>query len=187
MEFRDFSSPSTLPSPVAGEDYISIPYPDGATEIQGVDILNGSGDRWATLDRVSFAVRRDLVRGIGYPFGYWSILKEPIENGASTPTDGAIAIFPRELTGTYKIWYTKPWVPISSSNTTFLWVTQPDWVKWVVNDCVIQICERDNNKKNTLQTAMALKGEAQMAIKMAAQRLQRSGPVIPRRSDGWSL
>lgn len=185
-EFRKSSTATNLPALVAGEEFISIPTPDDALEIQGVDVFYGGC--WCPLDAVSFAVRRDLPRAPAEG-GQWALLSAPLENAASTPAAGAIAIFPSNLTGQYKIWYTRSWIPVDIvTNPTFLWVTRPDWITWVVNDCVIQILQRDNSDKSgILNLAVMRKAEAEKKIISQSSRVRRAGPIIPRRSDGWSL
>lgn len=180
VEFQEETS-GALPGATAGEEYQIVAYPDGAYEIRGVDLLTGS--QWNTMIVTSWGNRRDVVR---HPdgYGYWSIKKLPRENGASAPTAGEIAIFPPGLSGTYKIWWVKPWTPITSANGTYLVILYPDWLTWIVQSMVMTIVKRDNNKKAIYAAAQNEKDAAERRIRVAANQFMRTGPRVPRRADG---
>jgi len=183
--FQDETASAALPGQTTGEEYQLVDYPDGAYEIMGVDVQHGA--RWNTLDQISWASRRDVVR-YQATFGQWAVKKLPRENGASAFTAGKIAIFPPTLTGNYKIWYIVPWIPIALADiATHPVILYPDWSEWLIQSMVMDVIQRDNNKKDNYQIAKSKRDEAADRIKASARMIQRSGPRIPRRIDGIEL
>jgi hypothetical protein len=191
--FLDETSAAVIPGAIAPEDYIVVPYPTVAStqapvEVHGVDVLGSDG--WDTLDPVDFALRR-VVGGRGAPNalecnpGSWAVKKLPTENGTGV-TAGEIALFPQFLAGSYKIMYLKPWIPIASGSQSNVVIGYPDWFTWAIATMVMTIVgQRDNNKKGTYGTSEAKMLRAEARIKEQARRVQRAGPVVVRRKDGW--
>lgn len=184
MQYLDESAPAVLGAPPAGETFLTVPYPDGAYEVHGVDVLMGSD--WVDLDPISFQNRRLVTnRTCRDRVGYWAIKKMPRENGASIDA-GEIAIFPSSLGGSYKVWYLKPWIPISQANKDiYKIIVFPDWLDWITNHMTMVVCgKRDKNKKDIFLTAKDMKMAAESKIRAAARRIQRQGPKVPMRRDG---
>lgn len=180
---------ATLPARTANEDYIVVPYPATALEIRSVDVQDFVSSvyegSWIALDPISFALNRDVSRGSGTRRGQWAVKKLPKENGASALTAGEIAVFPPELTGQYKIWFIERWVQITSAQPTFLIELAPDELEWVSLYIGSRINRRDNDKKRNQPDFIGRMGDLERRIREGAQRIQRSGPKIPRRVNGW--
>lgn len=177
----------SVPAAVATEDFSVVTWPAAASEVHGVDVFTSGSFGWQSLDPIQWGSRREVKIQPDGP-GWWSVKKLPKENGAGTPVDGEIALFPNTIVGLpYKMYYLPHWVPIAVANTTFLIIGYPDWFQWAINTMVMTITKRDNNKKDTFAAAKLMKDEAELRIKGAAKRVQRQGKIIPRRRDGMDL
>jgi hypothetical protein len=181
--FRTSTSPDALPDRLAGEDYIGVTYPPGASDIVGIDVLIGGS--WYELTRASFAQRR-IFPGANRPEspGEWSVIFMEEPAGGSSTNDGLIAIWPATLTGTFTIHYVPTWVEITDTADSFL--IQPDWLEWMLCKAALPILQRDNNKKNTVEMVMARLNRAELKIINHARRHKR-GIVVARRRDGMEL
>lgn len=180
-EFLAETSAAAIPAATSGEDYIVVTWPIGASEIHGVDVKVSTC--WETLSPIRFPLRR-VVSQSGEPS--WAVKKLPKEN-TTTVTDGEIALFPPRMSGLYKIWYLEHWTPIATANQTYVVVGYPDWFTWVILSMSEVVAGRDNNKKGMLLEWSRLKREAEERIMAAARRVQRAGPIVPRRRDGIEL
>lgn len=184
--FRVSTTPAALPARTAGEDYITIAWPTAASEIVAVDFRNGNC--WYELTRSSRRQWR-VWPGMNRPDspGEWSVVSMPQpDNTTETPgaTDGAIAVWPYTLTGTYAIDYVPHWVPIT--DPLHLFVLFPHWEEWLLAACTMVITQRDNNKRNMYDAARDRLGEAQAQI-IAHCRRSKRGSIVARRRDGIEL
>jgi hypothetical protein len=180
--FRTRTTPAALPSRTAGEDYISLPWPTGASEVVSIEVQLGS--EWRELtpsSRRQWRVWPGPNRSDSP--GEWSPVSMPQPSGA-TVTAGVIAVWPPTLSGSYAIDYVPHWVPIT--DPTHVFVLFPHWEEWLLCACTMVIVQRDNNKRNTYQDARDRLAEAQSQI-IAHSRRARRGSVVARRRDGVEL
>lgn len=171
---------------VSGESYSSIPWPDSAVSIVGIDVqtTNVSPVLWQSCRPVSFAQRRNRQSTI-YPANVntpveWTILSIPQGSGSSV-TAGSIALFPAASSGNYKIWYLADWVDLASD--TDLFVAPPECANWVVEDVVCSLAERDDDQRQTFAIASQRRADLQARLFDGAQQTQLAGPLRPRRSS----
>jgi hypothetical protein len=174
-------SSTALPTaPPTGERYLSLPFPDHAVGVYGVDILKG--DKWDPLDPGSFAQRRDYQRsGARYPT-HWLTLSLPAENGSSAPTAGAIMVWPDTTHGdSYRIWYLKAWVRVTDAAT--LIYGHDTWHEWAEQALVRLISQKDNDANGTLEEARIKQAEVWADIKRGVQNMNLAQPIQRVRRD----
>jgi hypothetical protein len=181
--FRTTGTVAALPVRLAGDDFISVPWPTAASEIVCVDVY--SGGEWRELTQSSRRQWRVWPGSGNRPDspGEWSTRSMP-QATAATVTVGAIAIWPPSLGGSYAIDYVPHWVPITDPAHVF--VLFPHWEEWLLCSCVMVISQRDNNKRNMFVDARDRKAEAQGQI-IAHCRRSKRGSVVARRRDGVDL
>ena len=180
--FRTPGTATAIPSRAAGEDWIELPFPTGASEIISIDVQLGS--QWYDLHKGSWAQRRIFPGGRRTDVhGEWTVLSQP-QPSTTTVTAGKIAIWPHTLTGNYKIDYLPHWVAIT--DTTHVFVMFPDWLEWMLTKCTMVITQRDNQKQNLYLAAKDRNETAERQILLHARRAQR-GSVVARRRDGLEL
>lgn len=167
----------TLGSMVTGEDFINLDIPATAADVIGIDVLDGG--TWASLDPLAWEQRRatchldDPPRGAGW----WSLRNGPSVSG-STLTQGSLAIFPSRLAGmSYTLYTVKQWPGISSDSDIFL--LHDGWDQWLINRAVMQVAQRDTNKRGNWDTANAAWVNADALLISQARRLNRSGVIVP--------
>jgi len=184
--FRVRGTAAAIPARVAGEDYISVPWPTDASEVISVDVQLG-----ATWHELTLSSRRQwrVWPGPNRPDspGEWSVIgmPQPFHSGdVIGVTEGAIAIWPPDLSGNYAIDYVPHWVPLTEEDHVF--VLFPHWEEWLLCSCAMVITQRDNNKRDTYAAARDRKAEAQAQI-IAHCRRSKRGTVVARRRDGLEL
>jgi hypothetical protein len=169
-------------SPVTDEQYLEIDWPDGAVSIHGVDIFFGNA-RWYPLTPVSFATRRDYQRRGGPPQAF-AIRTIPSTTPADTLGTGKILIFPLATDGlTHRVWYL-PEFPDLSTGTNLVQGFDGDWIEWALWDSTVKIAARDDDAQNVDQIAIRERAVLGERITTNANRVQRAGPVKPRRASG---
>lgn len=192
-QFLESTAALTLPVQTAGEDYIEIPMPALTSEVIGVDVrVNGA---WAKLDALEFEQRRDLqlqVRNVPWYLqnraptgvGWWSINKAPKVVAATSITAGTIALWPPNLSGTYKLHTVQAWTDIT--NDTHVFMLYEAWDEWFINAAVMSVCQRDKNKADIYIQARDAFAAADALIEAQAARLQRGGYTVKTSySGGW--
>lgn len=184
---RQDEQTGTVPAAAATEDFSIIPWPTTATDVHGIDVFTTSSFGWQSLDPIQWETRREVKIQPDSP-GWWSLKKLPRENGAGAPLAGEVAVFPNTLVGlNYKMFYFPHWVPIASTDLTFLIVGYPDWFQWAINSMVMILTKRDKKTRDTYLSAKVAKDEAEARITANAKKRQRQGKIIPRRRDGLEL
>jgi hypothetical protein len=167
----------TLGSLVSGEDFINLDIPATAAEAIGVDVFDGSV--WGELDPLAWGQRRDTKCFIepAHGVGWWALRNGPSVSG-STLTQGSLAIFPARLAGmSYTLYTVKQWPGITSDSDIFLF--HDGWDQWLINRAVMQVAQRDTNKRGNWDTANAAWVNADALLMSQARRLQRSGVIVP--------
>jgi hypothetical protein len=170
---------------VSGEDFIDLPIPSSSADVIGVDVLDG--DTWSELDPIVWHQRRDVKCRVDPPHGtgWWTLRNGPSVSG-STLTQGSLAIFPTRLAGySYTLYSVKQWPGISSDTDVFL--LHDGWDQWLINRAVMQVAQRDTNKRGNWDTANAAWVNADAILMSQARRLQRSGVIVPTAYRGVAL
>lgn len=185
-----------IPAAAANEDFIELPLGAGIAELGGVDVQRGTNQAWARLDPISYEQRRDVgpdyvnqaYRG---PYmrppngvGFWAILKAPAPSGAAI-TAGSASIWPKNLTGNYKLFSVDAWTDITVDANVFM--LYEAWDEWFLNAAAMVICTRDGNKRDTYEQAREAWLAADALIVKNASRLQRSGYIVPTSYGGIEL
>jgi hypothetical protein len=181
--FLEGTVPANLPTsaPVLGEQYVEVAWPTGAVSIHGIDILAGT-DRWWPLKPVSFADRRD-AQLLGGPPRAFCIQTVPKTAQSPTITAGRILIFPLDTTGyTHRVWYL-PEFPELVSDSHAVHGFEGDWLEWAVWDATIKVAAKDDDSQNVDQIALRERAMLQERITTNINRVQRAGPVSPRRAN----
>lgn len=185
--FQVLDAITTIPTAVANEDFIEIPFPTTALEVLGVDVTSSSGSdvKWRGLDAASWAQRRLLNFRDECPpggVGWWAVQIMPEARDAAVITAGKIALFPTKLTGSYRVTYRDQFTDMTSDTSLFVGIVP--MFTWVINSCVSVLTKRDTNKRATYQMAMAAIEKAEARIEKASKRTQSSGAYSPKRIDG---
>jgi hypothetical protein len=174
----------TLGSAVTGEDFINLDIPSTSADVIGVDVIDGTTQ--SKLDPLAWEQRRDVPylcppNGVGW----WALRNGPSVSG-STLTQGSLAIFPTTLAGySYTLYTVKQWPGITSDSDIFL--LHDGWDQWLINRAVMQVAQRDTNKRSNWDTANAAWVNADAVLMSQARRLNRSGVIIPTAYRGVSL
>lgn len=167
----------TLGAAVTGETFIDLPIPSSAAEVVAVDVNDGG--TWSKLDPTTWGQIRDNDWFCSPPngAGWWALRNGPSVIG-STLTQGSLAIFPVRLAGmSYSLYTVKQWPGISSDSDIFL--LHDGWDQWLINRAVMQVAQRDTNKRTNWDTANAAWMNADALLMAQARRLNRSGVIIP--------
>lgn len=174
----------TLGSAVSGEDFISLDIPSTSAEVLGVDVNDGS--EWGKLDPLAWDQRRTTdTECAPSGIGWWALRNGPSVSG-STLTQGSLAIFPTRLAGySYTLYTVKQWPGITSDTDVFL--LHDGWDQWLINRAVMQVAQRDTNKRGNWDTANAAWVNADAILVSQARRLNRSGVIVPTAYRGMSL
>lgn len=183
-QFQKLGDIADIPAATANEDFIAVPWPDDAEEVTGVDVLSSGCPEWRALDDADWEQRRALNFSLNYPqggVGWWAVKDMPEARGSTTVDAGTLALFPSDLSGSYRISYVEQFTPLSDD--THKWVCHADWATWVVASCVMEISQGDNNKRKNYEKAEASLNRAQLRIENASGR---AGPgcVVPTRVGG---
>lgn len=181
--FRQRTAAAPIPARAAGEDFISIPWPTDASEIVSVDaFVAGEWRELTQSSRRQWRVWPGVINRPDSP-GEWSTLGMPqsFEDGV---TDGAIALWPHTLSGSYVIDYVPHWQPVT--NPAHIFILFPHWEEWLLASSTMVISQRDNNKRNMFVDARDRKAEAQAQIIQHCRRSKR-GSIVARRRDGLEL
>lgn len=161
--------------PVATEQYLEVPWPDGAVGVYGVDIL--ISNRWLPLKPMSFAQRRDfqfLGADQNAPT-HWLPITLPAENGAAI-TAGKLGLYPLATGGlNYRIWYLPVWVDITGP--TFFFYGHDLWFEWLIQTVVRRVAQKDDDAQNTLTEAKEVQAEVWAEIKRAIQNMNLAEPI----------
>lgn len=184
------SAPATLAgTAVPGEQYSEVSWPAGpprATQILGVDVASSTtSSDWYELQPITWAARRRAGRNAdrgGFP-AWFAIRTVPQGDPADLDAvlNGAIAIFPAQTSGAYSISYLPDHTDLAADADVF--VALPEGVQWVVQQVVRELSERDDDVHETYAIATQRQAEAWANIVEAAQRVQSSGPLLPRRRE----
>lgn len=184
-QFQTLDAITPLPAATAGEDFIEIDWPTTAEEVVGVDVFSSSGaTNWEGLDGADWSQRRSLNFNVNCPSGgrgWWAVKAMPEARASASVTAGKLALFPKELAGSYRVTYVEQWTPMTSD--THVWVYHADWDTWVINAAVMEITALDGNKKQNFATAERQFLRAEARIKAAAGRAG-PGVIVPTRSGG---
>lgn len=178
---------TTLPGPVANEDFIEVPFPATALEIAGVDVqVIGNGTTlWRELDEADWSQRRLLNLNFSVPpggVGWWCVEQMPEARASASVTAGKIALFPKTLSGSYRVTYIEQFTDMTADSHLF--VGTSDMHTWVINSVVMVLTKRDTNKKDNFATAKIERDDAEAAMLKAAKRTQRAGYITPIRVGG---
>ncbi len=187
-QFIESTAATAIPAKVVGEDHIDLPMAALTSEVVGVDVLvtTAPNNGWAKLDPISFEQRRDVSNqyassryciGIQPPngIGFWCVNKAPKTVNTTTITAGTIAIFPPQLTGSYKIHTVQAWTELTSDSNIFL--LYEDWDEWFLNAAAMTCCQHDKNKADIYVQARDAFDAADARLEASAARLQRGGYV----------
>lgn len=184
--FNTLGSITAIGAAATNEDFIEIAWPSDAAEIVGVDVKGTRTEgRWKELDKASWAQRRSLNLTDSCPehgVGWFAAQKMPEAIGAASITAGVIALFPSDLTGSYRISYIQHWTPITTD--THLFVGTADMHTWTIAQATMAAIGRDNNKKQNAQRAQLVAAEAHARITEQAKRAGGAGRVVPKRAGG---
>lgn len=175
----------TLGSLASNEDFINLDIPSTSAEVLGVDVRDG--DRWYSLDPITWEQRRDPDCWLEPPrgVGWWALRNGPSVSG-STLTQGSLAIWPSRLAGlSYTLYSVKQWPGITSDTDIFL--LHDGWDQWLINRAVMQVAQRDTNKRTNWDTANAAWVAADAFLMAQARRLNRSGAIVPTPYRGVNL
>ncbi len=174
----------TLGPAVSGEDFINLDIPSTSADVLGIDV--NEGGRWGKLDPLAWEQRRATeCESPPSGFGWWALRNGPSVSG-STLTQGSLAIFPTTLAGySYTLYTVKQWPGISSDSDIFL--LHDGWDQWLINRAVMQVAQRDTNKRGNWDTANAAWVNADALLMSQARRLNRSGVIIPTAYRGMAL
>lgn len=166
----------TLGSAVSGEDFINLDIPATSADVLGVDVKNGG--EWGKLDPLAWEQRRETDYACPpNEVGWWALRNGPSVSG-STLTQGSLAIFPTDLAGySYTLYTVKQWPGISSDSDIFL--LHDGWDQWLINRAVMQVAQRDTNKRGNWDTANAAWVNADALLMSQARRLNRNGVIVP--------
>ncbi len=189
--FQVLGAITAIPAAVANEDFIEIPFPTTAISITGVDaqvpnLTSGGGlsSLWGELDGAEFTERRKLNYAFSEPeggVGWWTVKDLPEARASAAVTAGTIALFPRTLNGSYRVAFVEEWTNMTAD--THVWSADPAHVTWALLTAAMPVLQRDNNKRGTLQTAMARLQRADAMIRQASKR-KGPGRVVPKRAGG---
>lgn len=197
-QFLESTAALSVPVQTVGEDYIEIPMPALTSEVIGVDVRSVN-NYWAKLDAMSFEQRRDIGLGLrnrNVPWylqgkqapsgiGWWAINKAPKTVNTTTITAGTIALWPPNLSGTYKLHSVQAWTDLTADGNIFL--LYEAWDEWFINSAVMAVCQRDKNKADLYVQARDSFNAADALIVAQAARLQRGGFVVPTGYGGIEL
>lgn len=156
----------TTPS-VVGETYAEIPWPTGAVDVLGIDVLDFQGSDWRSIDQIEWEQRR--AWGAGYPWLArdqlgplaFAVLSEGSVS-AAVLTAGTIALFPLPAAGSYCIWTLQHWADITNDTHLFL-AGDEDWFQWMTHWGVQRVAGRDN-------------ADGLARLQLASEQLQPLGP-----------
>lgn len=173
-----------LPAATASEDFIELDWPTTAEEVTGVDVLVSRSPRWQPLDAADWSQRRSLNFERSYPsggVGWWTVKSLPEARASASVTAGKLALFPSDLSGSYRIAYVEQWTPMTAD--THVWAYHANWDTWVINAVVMELTQRDSNKKGLFALAERNFLRAEERIKAASGRIG-AGFVVPTRAGG---
>jgi hypothetical protein len=182
--FEQLSDIATLPAATANEDFIEVDWPTTAEEVTGVDVLTSGSPKWQPLDGADWSQRRSLNSERGYPsggVGWWAVKSMPEARASASVTAGKIALFPSDLAGSYRIGFVEQWTPMTGD--THVWAYHADWDTWVISSVVMELTQRDTNKKGLFALAERNFLRAEARIKAAAGRVG-PGYSVPTRVGG---
>lgn len=176
--------------PVAGETYAEVPWPAGAVDVLGVDVLVSNDLGWRKLESVEWEERRAFdptplwADGTCSPYAFSTVSQGSVSG--STFTAGTIALFPLPSGGQYKVWYLPEWTDISTDAHLFLFNNE-DGVQWVLWEATRRIATRDNDSQSRLAEAARqlnpLSPDTVAArLKASAPKHVKSGPKTLRRA-----
>ncbi len=166
---------------VSGTAHGSIPLPDNAVAVYGVDITV-AGRIWP-LEPIPFQSRADYQHGTdatGIPIGY-HITNIGIEDSSDSGVDpGTIILSPAPNESfTYRVWYLPAWVDLVDDGDVFN--TLGGCEQWVIWDVCIKVAMRGNDAKKQEALATRERDVAMRRIMKTAKRFNRAGPT--RRRD----
>jgi len=144
-------------------------------ELAGVDVrVNGE---WEQLDPIEFNQRRDGNVAIApNGIGFWSIIEASVPSTNSI-TAGKIAVWPKNLQGSYRLYSVTAWTDITSDTHVFM--LYEGWESWLLNKAAMVICTRDKNKRGIYDDLRDQWLIADSIIEQGAQRFQRGGATSP--------
>lgn len=177
--FREFLVPGvagTLSSATVptGETYMTVPYPTGAKQVKGVDILQNN--EWRRLDKQGWSQRRDhsssafSSRGPEAPYA-WDVISHG-SVATTVFTAGTIGLFPIHTSGSYRIWYLPEWTNIAGNDGHLFLYREQSWYDYHVFQGVIEICgirDNDSSKRADYAEKMSTKAEVMIGENMSAQ------------------
>jgi len=189
----DWSTPAALPTspPITGENFLEVDWPSGAVEILGFDVNLGSGasSRWYPLRRMSIGERRDYYGTNGHPQGFLirTLPKEDTPADASLSA-GAIQVYPASTLGLeYRIQYLPEFPELAASpGTQVVGGFDGDWLEWVLWDATVKVAFKDDEDDGggLYAKAAAERDRVKARIVTNINRVNRAGPIVPRRSGG---
>jgi hypothetical protein len=179
--FIEATDPAALPTaaPVTDEQYLEIDFPDDAVSILGVDVLFGGV--WDPLEPVRFTQRRELQGSNLRPRAY-CVRTLPHETPATTLTSGKIQIYPLVATGLqHRVWYL-PELPELTDPDHVVAGFDGDWLEWALWDATVKLAAEDDDSQNVDNIATRERQIIQDRVIAQAVRIQRAGPIAPRRA-----
>lgn len=189
----DWSTPAALPTspPITGENFLEVDWPSGAVEILGFDVNlgSGAGSRWYPLRRMSIGERRDYYGTNGHPQGFLirTLPKEDTPADASLSA-GAIQVYPASTLGLeYRIQYLPEFPELAASpGTQVVGGFDGDWLEWVLWDATVKVAFKDDEDDGggLYAKAAAERDRVKARIVTNINRVNRAGPIVPRRSGG---
>lgn len=167
--YKTRSATAALPTTptVTGETYAEIPWPTGAVDVLGIDVLDFQGADWRPLEEIEWESRRQYANGYPFlarpaaaPYGFCVLSEGSV--ATTVLTAGTIALFPLPAGGSYAIWTLNHWADITTDTHLFL-AGDEDWFQWMTHWGVQRVGMRDN-------------ADGLARLQLASEQLQPLGP-----------
>ena len=166
------------------ENYSSITYPSGATQIHAVDVFDTP--EWVRLEPITLASLRQFEDTADIERAWLVDLSGSV--ATTVFTTGRILLTPRARARPYKVWYLPEWADISTDTHLFLYQDEL-WLQMHLYWCISQLCTRDQDDPNREQRALfeinpAQAGSTAARVRSMAPRVM-SGARQVRRSRNY--
>lgn len=182
------TAPVALPTAPAvdGEGFATLDWPLEALSIHSVRVLRSQF--WRQLKEISpealhdYQARGGSSRLSGLPMVY-ALGRLPY-GVANTETAGEIFVAPVPTQGTFSIWYTEAWTPITDGGAIVNSVGA--FLEWTINDTIIKCSGKDAKASHSYSVAVTGRDRAEARIVSRARRLSENSEIVPRnaRADG---
>lgn len=182
-EHLTWGASATLPTTAAdsgAESYLEVAWPDTATEIFGVDVLNST--KWYSLLKINIGDRRQYECATGGLPAAYLVQRIPSTTPGTTVTAGVIQVYPASALGkTYRVIYLEPH-PELTKNAQLVYGFDGDAIEWVLWDSAIKALYKDDEADPSQdQKAVRERAIVQDRLKTNIVRVNR-GPTMPRRA-----